>query len=189
MAVWQGSTTRIPKDIQFGEYAYRAPGDEAHRSYRPRLDPDPEAVRQAVKLIAGAKRPIFYLGGGCINSGPDACKAVTDLVHMTGYPATMTLMGLGAFPASDKLSLGMLGMHGTYEANLAMHGSDVMINIGARFDDRVTGRLDRFSPGATKIHIDVDPSSINKNVAVDLPIIGEKTRYIFYVENTLHFLR
>ena len=168
----------IPKDIQFGEYAYRAPGDEAHRSYRPRLDPDPEAVRQAVKLIAGAKRPIFYLGGGCINSGPDACKAVADLVHMTGYPATMTLMGLGAFPASDKLSLGMLGMHGTYEANLAMHGSDVMINIGARFDDRVTGRLDRFSPGATKIHIDVDPSSINKNVAVDLPIIGDVGRVV-----------
>ena len=168
----------IPKDIQLGEYAYKAPGDDGHRSYRPRLDPDPEAVRQAVKLIAGAKRPIFYLGGGCINSGPDACQAVTDLVHMTGYPATMTLMGLGAFPASDKLSLGMLGMHGTYEANLAMHGSDVMINIGARFDDRVTGRLDRFSPGATKIHIDIDPSSINKNVSVDLPIVGDVGRVV-----------
>ena len=163
----------IPKDIQFAEFPYTEPGTETHRSYRPRLEPDPEAVRQAVKLIASAKRPIFYLGGGCINSGEAACKAVTELVRMTGYPATMTLMGLGTLPASDKLSLGMLGMHGTYEANLAMHNSDVMINLGARFDDRVTGRLDRFSPGATKIHVDIDPSSINKNVRVDLPIIGD----------------
>ncbi len=163
----------IPKDIQFAECPYDEPGSEDHRSYRPRLDPDPQAVRQAVKLIAGAKRPVFYLGGGCINSGVEACRVVTELVRMTGYPATMTLMGLGAFPASDKLSLGMLGMHGTYEANLAMHNSDVMINVGARFDDRVTGRLDCFSPGATKIHIDIDPSSINKNVPVDLPIVGD----------------
>ena len=126
-------------------------------------------------MIAKAKRPVFYTGGGVINSGPKASKLLAQFVHMTGYPITNTLMGLGAFPASDKQFLGMLGMHGTYEANLAMHGCDVMINIGARFDDRITGNLTAFSPGSKKIHVDIDPSSINKNVRVDLPIVGDAT--------------
>jgi len=163
----------IPKDIQFADTPYVGPETIEHRTYRPQRDPDPAAIERALDLFAGAKRPIFYLGGGCINSGTEACRKVTELVRRTGYPATMTLMGLGVVPASDRLSLGMLGMHGTYEANLAMHGCDVMVAIGARFDDRVTGRLDAFSPGSTKIHVDIDPSSINKNVAVDLPIVGD----------------
>jgi acetolactate synthase-1/2/3 large subunit len=162
----------LPKDVQFAEGTYHEPKPVVHRSYKPQMQGDPAAIEQAVDLIAGAKRPIFYLGGGCINSGPEACRLVTELVRETGAPATMTLMGLGAFPASSGQFVGMLGMHGTYEANLAMHGCDVMINIGARFDDRITGRLDAFSPGSKKIHVDIDPSSINKSVAVDLPIIG-----------------
>ncbi|MHA1564382.1 MAG: acetolactate synthase 3 large subunit, partial [Alphaproteobacteria bacterium] len=168
----------IPKDIQFAESDYEAPHDRGHPSYRPQVEPEADRIEQAMALIAGAKRPIFYIGGGCVNSGLRACELVTELVRRTGFPATMTLMGLGAFPASDKLSLGMLGMHGTYEANLAMHGCDVMINIGARFDDRVTGRIDAFSPGSKKIHIDIDPSSINKNVVVDLPVIGDVERVV-----------
>ena len=119
------------------------------------------------------KRPIFYTGGGVINAGPAASKRLRELVRMTGYPITSTLMGLGSYPASDKQWLGMLGMHGTFEANNAMHDCDVMICIGARFDDRITGRLDAFSPGSTKIHVDIDPSSINKNVRVDIPIVGD----------------
>lgn len=168
----------IPKDIQFAEADYEPPHNRGHATYRPKVDPDADRIEQAVALIAGAKRPIFYLGGGCVNSGPRACELVTELVRRTGYPATMTLMGLGTFPASDRQSLGMLGMHGTYEANLAMHGCDVMINVGARFDDRVTGRLDAFAPGSTKIHIDIDPSSINKNVVVDLPVVGDVERVV-----------
>ena len=166
----------IPKDIQFAEAIYRGPTTEPHRSYRPRMEPEPDLIEQAVALMAGAKRPIFYIGGGCINSGDRACALVRELIEVTGYPMTMTLMGLGAFPASSPQALGMLGMHGTYEANLAMHDCDVMINIGARFDDRVTGRLDAFAPNSKKIHVDIDPSSINKNVAVDLPIIGDVAR-------------
>ena len=168
----------IPKDIQFAEADYEPPHDRGHPSYRPQVEPAGDQIEQAIALIAGAKRPIFYIGGGCVNSGLRACELVTELVRLTGFPATTTLMGLGAFPASDKLSLGMLGMHGTYEANLAMHGCDVMINIGARFDDRVTGRIDAFSPGSKKIHIDIDPSSINKNVVVDLPVIGDVERVV-----------
>ena len=166
----------IPKDIQFAEARYAGPTAEPHRSYRPQTEPEPDRIDQAVELIAGAKRPIFYIGGGCINSGDRACQLVRQFIELTGCPMTMTLMGLGAFPASNRQSLGMLGMHGTYEANLAMHDCDVMINIGARFDDRVTGRLDAFAPHSTKIHVDIDPSSINKNVAVDLPIIGDVER-------------
>ena len=124
-----------------------------------------------MELIAKAERPLFYCGGGVINSGPRGSKLLTELVHMTGYPITLTLMGLGAFPATDKQFLGMVGMHGTYESNLAMHDCDVMINIGARFDDRVTGLIDKFSPESKKVHVDIDQSSINKNVAVDIPII------------------
>ncbi len=163
----------IPKDVQFAEAEYVGPSNVSHKTYRPQIKGDQEAIRKAVDIISGAKKPIFYSGGGVINSGPAASQLLRDLVQMTGYPITSTLMGLGAYPASDKQWLGMLGMHGTYEANNAMHDCDVMINIGARFDDRITGRLDAFSPNSTKIHIDIDPSSINKNVRVDLPIIGD----------------
>ncbi len=163
----------IPKDIQFAKGPYVSPGQITHKSYRPALKGDQQAIRDAVDMIASAKRPIFYTGGGVINSGPAASKLLRELVAITGYPVTSTLMGLGAFPAADPKWLGMLGMHGTYEANMAMHDCDVMINVGARFDDRITGRLDAFSPGSRKIHIDIDPSSINKNVRADLPIIGD----------------
>ncbi len=163
----------LPKDILMGEGAYLGPEAFEHRSYRPRTRADKADIAHAIELIAGAKRPLFYCGGGIINAGPRASKLLTRLIRLTGYPTTLTLMGLGAYPASDPQFLGMLGMHGTYEANLAMHECDVMINIGARFDDRVTGRLADFSPGSTKIHVDIDPSSINKNVQVDLPIVGD----------------
>ncbi len=163
----------LPKDILIGQALYAGPATGAHRSYRPITEPDPERIREAVALLRGAKRPVIYSGGGVINAGPDAAAALTALVHVTGMPCTSTLMGLGAFPASDPQFLGMLGMHGTYEANMVMHGCDVMLNIGARFDDRVTGRLNAFSPDSRKIHGDIDPSSINKNVAVDVPIVGD----------------
>ena len=163
----------IPKDIQFAVGAYAKPNEFQHKGYRPRLNGDPEKIRAAVELMAGAKRALFYTGGGVINSGPRATALLRELVKLTGFPVTSTLMGLGAMPAADPQWLGMLGMHGTYEANLAMHGCDVMICVGARFDDRITGRLDAFSPGSKKIHIDIDPSSINKNVKVDIPIIGD----------------
>lgn len=163
----------VPKDVQFAKGTYVGPGNIQHKTYRPRVKPDQNAVRAAVDLIATAKRPIFYTGGGVINSGPAAAKLLREFVKITGFPVTSTLMGLGAFPASDKHWLGMLGMHGTYEANMAMHGCDVMINIGARFDDRITGRVDAFSPHSRKIHVDIDPSSVNKNVRVDLPVIGD----------------
>ncbi len=167
----------LPKDVLMNKHEYVAPPKVAaeHKSYRPQTKPDPKKIAQAIDMIAHAKRPIFYAGGGIINSGPKASKLLAQFVHMTGYPITNTLMGLGAFPASDRQFLGMLGMHGTYEANLAMHGCDVMINIGARFDDRITGNLGKFSPGSKKIHVDIDPSSINKNVRVDLPIVGDAT--------------
>ncbi|MBM3559563.1 MAG: biosynthetic-type acetolactate synthase large subunit, partial [Alphaproteobacteria bacterium] len=163
----------LPKDIMFADAPYKEPGEVQPRGLRRTADIDPAAIKAAVALIAGAKRPIFYLGGGIINSGPAACDTVTELVKATKYPATITLMGLGCFPGTSPQFLGMLGMHGTYEANLAMHGCDVMVAIGARFDDRVTGRLDAFSPGSKKIHIDIDPSSINKNVRVDIPLVGD----------------
>ena len=134
---------------------------------------DPARIAEAVELIGAAKRPLFYGGGGLINSGPEACARFAELVRLTDAPCTSTLMGLGAFPAADPHFLGMVGMHGTYEANMAMHDCDLMIAVGSRFDDRVTGRLNAFSPGSKKIHIDIDPSSINKNVRVDLPIIGD----------------
>ena len=163
----------LPKDVQFAEGEYFSPENVTHRHYNPTREGSDMAIEQAVELIANAKKPIFYIGGGCINSGPRACELVTELVKATGYPATTTIMGLGAFPASSPQWLGMLGMHGTYEANLAMYECDVMVAIGARFDDRVTGRTDAFSPGSKKIHIDIDPSSINKNIRVDVPIIGD----------------
>ncbi|MCO6402128.1 acetolactate synthase 3 large subunit [Aurantimonas endophytica] len=164
----------IPKDVQFATGTYTPPpAQPKHESYRPRLDPDRERVEAAVALLAGARRPIIYTGGGVINSGPEASQLLREFVDLTGFPITSTLMGLGAYPASGKNWLGMLGMHGTYEANLAMHGCDVMLCIGARFDDRITGRLDAFSPNSRKIHVDIDPSSINKVVRVEVPIIGD----------------
>ncbi len=163
----------LPKDILMGQGPYTPPPRSGHKSYRPQIKGDAAQIRKAVALMASAKRPLFYCGGGVINSGTEASRLLKTLVRKTGFPCTLTLMGLGAYPASDKQFLGMLGMHGTYEANLAMHDCDVMINIGARFDDRVTGRLADFSPGSAKIHVDIDPSSINKNVPVDVPIIGD----------------
>jgi acetolactate synthase I/II/III large subunit len=163
----------IPKDVQFAKGRYVGPEGIEVKTYRPRVKPEANAIRMAVELLATAKRPILYTGGGVINSGPQASKLLRELVELTGIPITSTLMGLGAYPASGKEWLGMLGMHGTYEANMAMHGCDVMVNIGARFDDRITGRLDAFSPNSKKIHIDIDPSSINKTVKVDIPVIGD----------------
>ena len=163
----------LPKDVMMAEGPYTPPGKVKHKSYRPQVKGDIAAIKEAVKLMAGAKKPVFYCGGGVINSGPAASQLLTQFVRLTGYPCTLTLMGLGAVPSSDPQYLGMLGMHGTYEANLAMNQCDVMVCVGARFDDRITGRLDAFSPGSKKIHIDIDPSSINKNVAVDVAIIGD----------------
>jgi len=163
----------IPKDVQFALGSYIGPRNIEHKTYRPKLDGDPGRVARAVALMAAARRPVFYTGGGVINSGPEASRLLRELVSLTGFPVTSTLMGLGAYPASGKNWLGMLGMHGTYEANNAMHDCDLMIATGARFDDRITGRLDAFSPGSTKIHIDIDPSSINKNVKIDLGIVGD----------------
>ncbi len=164
----------VPKDVQFATGLYSPPPPtRTHESYQPRLSPERGRIAAAAAMLAGAKRPMIYTGGGVINSGPEASRLLREFVEMTGFPITSTLMGLGAYPASGKSWLGMLGMHGTYEANLAMHGCDVMLCIGARFDDRITGRLDAFSPGSRKIHIDIDPSSINNNVRVDLPIIGD----------------
>ena len=142
-------------------------------TYKPQLHGDITSIKEAVDLLVTAKKPIFYTGGGVINSGPMATKLLREFVQLTNCPVTSTLMGLGAFPASDQKWLGMLGMHGTYEANLAMHDCDVMVAVGSRFDDRITGRLDAFSPNSKKIHIDIDPSSINKCVDVDIPIIGD----------------
>ena len=163
----------LPKDILIARAPYAEAAADPHRSYRPVTQPDPARIKQAVALLRGAKRPIVYSGGGVINAGPDAAAALVEFVRMTGMPCTSTLMGLGAYPSSDAQFMGMLGMHGTYEANMAMHGCDVMLNVGARFDDRVTGRLNAFAPDAKKIHCDIDPSSINKNVAVDVPVVGD----------------
>src|SRR5438309_7995153 len=163
----------LPKDVLFAPGPYCAPEEVRHKSYRPQLRADPARVAQAVEMIAEAKRPLFYGGGGLINSGPEACASFAELVRLTDVPCTFTLMWLGAFPAADPHFLGMVGMHGTYEANMAMHDCDLMIAVGSRFDDRLTGRLNAFSPGSKKSHIDIDPSSINKNVRVDLPIIGD----------------
>jgi acetolactate synthase-1/2/3 large subunit len=168
----------LPKDIMIGKAPYTPPPADGHPSYRPRTEPDAAAVARAAALLKQAKRPIVYTGGGVINSGDEASELLTRFVRLSGFPCTSTLMGLGALPASDPRFLGMLGMHGTYEANLAMHGADVMLAIGARFDDRVTGRLNAFSPDSRKIHADIDPSSVNKNVPVEVPIIGDAGRVL-----------
>jgi len=163
----------LPKDILINPAPYTEAAEGPHRSYRPRTEPDPERIAEAVALIKSARRPIFYTGGGIINAGPEAATLLIEFATMVGAPVTSTLMGLGAFPAANPQFLGMLGMHGTYEANLTMHGCDVMINLGARFDDRVTGRLDAFAPASKKIHVDIDPSNINKNIIVDVPIVAD----------------
>ncbi len=166
----------IPKDVQFALGTYLGPdeiGISGHKSYHPQVEGDVRLIEAAVEMMLRAERPVFYTGGGVINSGPEASAHLRELAELTGFPVTSTLMGLGAYPGSSKQWLGMLGMHGSYEANLAMHDCDLMINIGARFDDRITGRIDAFSPGSRKIHVDIDPSSINKNVIIDLPIIGD----------------
>jgi len=155
------------------EGQYVVPEDVQPRNYKPNIRGDRAKIEEAVCLLASAKRPIIYVGGGVINSGPKASQLVTELVKLTGFPCTTTLMALGAFPASDPQFVGMPGMHGTYEANKAMYGCDLMLNIGARFDDRVTGKVDKFSPGSKKIHVDIDPSSLNKNISVDIGIIGD----------------
>ncbi len=162
----------LPKDIVINPAPYAEP-TFTHPSYRPRTEPDMAQIARAVALMKQAKRPMIYAGGGVINSGPAASEALTKLARLTGFPITNTLMGLGCYPASDNQFLGMLGMHGTYEANLAMHGCDMLLAVGARFDDRVTGRLNAFSPDSKKIHIDIDGSSINKNVPVEVPIIAD----------------
>lgn len=163
----------IPKDVQFAEGTYHGPTNVSHKTYHPQVKGDLDSIRSAVDMVMSAKKPILYTGGGVINSGPEACQMLRELVALSGAPITSTLMGLGAYPGSGDEWLGMLGMHGTYEANMAMHDCDVMLCIGARFDDRITGRLDAFSPHSKKIHIDIDPSSINKIVQVDLPIVGD----------------
>ncbi|PZQ48517.1 MAG: acetolactate synthase 3 large subunit [Rhodovulum sulfidophilum] len=163
----------IPKDVQFATAEYKAPEQARVSHYQPRVKADPEAILAAVEALEKAERPIFYTGGGIVNSGPAASASLRALVEATGFPITSTLMGLGAYPASGSAWLGMLGMHGSYEANWAMHDCDVMICLGARFDDRITGRTDAFSPHSVKIHVDIDPSSINKNIHVHVPIVAD----------------
>jgi acetolactate synthase-1/2/3 large subunit len=165
----------IPKDVQFASAGYRGPKDARKSTYQPRTTADMAAIEAAVALIEQAERPVFYTGGGVINSGDEASRLLRQFVAETGFPITSTLMGLGCYPASGESWLGMLGMHGSYQANWAMHDCDVMINIGARFDDRITGRLNAFSPNSRRIHVDIDPSSINKNVPVDVPVIADVT--------------
>jgi acetolactate synthase I/II/III large subunit len=163
----------IPKDVQFATGPYVGKAGIHKPTYQPRTVPAPEPIAAAVDLIMKAKRPLLYTGGGVINSGPKASQLLRELQTKTGIPVTSTLMGLGAFPASHPDWLGMVGMHGSFEANNAMHDCDLMICVGARFDDRVTGRIDAFSPGSKKIHIDIDPSSINKIVRADVAVIGD----------------
>jgi acetolactate synthase-1/2/3 large subunit len=162
----------IPKDVQFAVADYTPPA-EMRTHYQPRTAGDPEAIRAAVEALEKAERPVLYSGGGVINSGAEATRLLRELADTTGFPVTSTLMGLGAYPASGKGWVGMLGMHGTYEANWAMHDCDFMLCIGARFDDRITGRTDAFSPGSFKVHVDIDASSINKNIRVHVPIVGD----------------
>ena len=163
----------IPKDVQFATATYVAAEDAPLGHYAPRRSGDADQIARLVDLMETAERPILYTGGGVVNSGPAGSKLLRDLVAETNFPITSTLMGLGSYPASGKNWLGMVGMHGLYESNLAMHGCDVMINIGARFDDRITGRIKDFSPHSKKVHIDIDPSSINKVIRVDVPIVGD----------------
>ncbi|WEQ52930.1 biosynthetic-type acetolactate synthase large subunit [Komagataeibacter oboediens] len=168
----------LPKNLMVGPAPYSDAPRVPHPSYHPQTEPGRDVIARAVAAMKGARRPLFYTGGGIINAGPEASTALRRLVEKTGFPCTSTLMGLGAMPAGDRRFLGMLGMHGTYEANMATHGCDVLIALGSRFDDRVTGRLDAFSPGSFKIHADIDPSQINKIVPVDVGIVGDARRVI-----------
>ena len=163
----------IPKDVQVATAKYTKPGPIQHKTYRPQVKADRAAIEQLVDMLAAAERPILYTGGGIINSGPGASQLLRELARLTGAPVTSTLMGLGAYPASGPQWLGMLGMHGTYEANMAMNQADLVVALGSRFDDRVTGRLDAFSPNSRKVHVDIDRSSINKTVRIDLPIVAD----------------
>ncbi|MEH6742359.1 acetolactate synthase 3 large subunit [Hyphomonas sp.] len=163
----------IPKDIQFATGTYVGKDGIHKPTYHPNTKPHPDAISATLDLMMHARRPVFYTGGGVINSGPEASRLLRELQEATGYPVTSTLMGLGAFPASHPDWLGMVGMHGSFEANNAMHDCDLMICVGARFDDRVTGRIDAFSPNSKKVHIDIDPSSVNKIVRVDIPVIAD----------------
>jgi acetolactate synthase-1/2/3 large subunit len=163
----------IPKDVQFANGDYTPPAKARVSHYQPQVKGDMEEITELVEALETAERPVFYTGGGVINSGPAASQLLRELVEATGVPITSTLMGLGAYPANGEHWLGMLGMHGLYEANMAMHDCDLMINVGARFDDRITGRVDAFSPHSTKAHIDIDPSSINKVIKADIPIVGD----------------
>ncbi len=162
----------IPKDVQFATGEYSSPKPSVSH-YQPVVKGDLEEITELVAAMETAKKPVFYTGGGVINSGKAASQLLRELVDSTGFPVTSTLMGLGAYPASGENWLGMLGMHGLYEANMAMHDCDLLINVGARFDDRITGRIDAFSPNSKKAHIDIDPSSLNKVIRVDIPIVGD----------------
>ncbi len=163
----------IPKDVQFATADYMPPSKAKVSHYQPRLKGDIDAITRMVEMMETAERPVFYTGGGVINSGPAASRLLREFIEATGFPITSTLMGLGSYPASGDKWLGMLGMHGTYEANLCMHGCDLMLNIGARFDDRITGRIADFSPNSRKVHVDIDQSSLNKVIRVDVPILGD----------------
>ncbi|WP_208440518.1 acetolactate synthase 3 large subunit [Bartonella raoultii] len=176
----------IPKDIQFALGIYRTPQVSPFQPSSPQVKEKSEALENAVSLLVQAKRPVIYSGGGVLSSGPQAVQLLRDLVQLGDFPITSTLMGLGAYPASHKNWLGMLGMHGTYEANMAMHDCDVMLAVGARFDDRITGRLDAFAPHARIIHIDIDPSSINKTVKAEIPLIGDVADVLRDINQYLH---
>ena len=168
----------IPKDIQFQKTSYQKYKKQKKLNGKIQNQFTQEDIDELIKLMSKASKPIFYTGGGFINSGPKASELLRELVSLTGFPITSTLQGLGSIPGNDNQFLGMLGMHGSYEANNAMYHCDLMINIGARFDDRITGKIDEFSPKSKKVHIDIDPSSINKNVKVDLPIVGDVTQVL-----------
>jgi acetolactate synthase-1/2/3 large subunit len=168
----------IPKDVQFQKTSYKKYTKQKKSNSKSNNFFSQKDINELIKLMSQSSKPIFYTGGGVINSGPKASEFLRELVSLTGFPITSTLQGLGAFPGNDNQFLGMLGMHGSYEANNAMHDCDLMINIGARFDDRITGKIDEFSPKSKKVHIDIDPSSINKNVKVDLPIVGDVAQVI-----------
>lgn len=166
----------IPKNVQVAEAEFRPHNGKENYRYQPQIDGDFKAINQAAEMIMQAEAPILYTGGGIINSGPKASEALCELAKLLGAPVTSTLMGLGAFPASSEQWLGMLGMHGTFEANMAMNRADLVVCLGARFDDRITGRIDAFSPNSKKIHVDIDRSSVNKTIRVDLPVIGDVGR-------------
>ena len=175
----------IPKDVQFQKTNYVKFKKQKKRNGKVHNYFSQNDIDELIKLMSKASKPIFYTGGGVINSGPKASELLRELVNKTGFPITSTLQGLGSYPGEDNQFLGMLGMHGSYEANNAMHDCDLMINIGARFDDRITGKIDEFSPISKKVHIDIDPSSINENVKVDLPIIGDVAEVIHSTIKTL----